>query len=121
MRGNRTGNLVGCIAIGAAIHPGRLVGWIIGQLVLEEVGASAIAIPDNLVLLIMLNKQAIGCNVAAIHYQAISSCIRSPIDATAMIGSPEPHMISNDIITVDNQTLRGFPNARASDAEKDIA
>src|SRR5579883_360270 len=56
--GDRGSHLVSRVAIGAAVHPGRLVGWIIGQFILEKVSTPSIAVPDDLVLLIVLNEQA---------------------------------------------------------------
>src|SRR5437899_10237347 len=56
--GDTRGDLVGRVAVRAAVHPGGLVRWVVWHLVLEEVRLPAVAVPDDLRLLVMLDEQA---------------------------------------------------------------
>src|SRR5215472_4006066 len=44
----------------------RLVRRVVGNLRLIEVGAPAIAVPQNLKLLMVLHKETVGCDVVAV-------------------------------------------------------
>src|SRR3954451_17313392 len=69
--GHRVGNLEGRPAVDTrSLHPRRLAGWIIGHFVLEEDDRAAIPVPDHLVLLVVLDKQAIRGHVVTVDYHA---------------------------------------------------
>ena len=69
VRGNGVGNLVGRVAVGAAVHEGGLVGFVIADLVLEEDGPAVLAIPDDVPLLIVLDEETGGEDVVAVDDQ----------------------------------------------------
>ena len=48
-----------------ARRPGRLAGRVVGQLVLQEDRSAAVAAPDDLVLLVVLDGQAVSGHVVA--------------------------------------------------------
>ncbi len=121
MAGDGIGDFIGGVPIGAAIHPGRLIGWIIGHFVLEEVGLSAVPVTDNLVLLVMFNEQAIGSHIIAVHDQTIGGSIRGPANPASVVRAPQPEVVQDDIIAIHHQALCCLSDRRAADPEKDIA
>src|SRR5215831_15680984 len=65
--GHSIGNLEGCPAVNTgSLHPRRLAGRVVGHLVLEEDVCATIPVPDHLVLLVVLDEQAVGGRVVPI-------------------------------------------------------
>src|ERR1700678_745108 len=66
-RGDAVGDVEGRIAVlGRTRHPGRLARHLVGVLVLEEDHLSALAVPDDLVPLVVLHRQAVSNDIVAI-------------------------------------------------------
>ena len=97
-----------------------LVGRIVGNLGLIEVGAAAVAVPKDLELLMVFNEEAIGCNVVAVDDEAVSAGIRVPSDTGSMIGAPDPGVVDDGVVAVDFEIDYGATDSGASDAEEYI-
>ncbi len=63
-------DLVGGVAVDAVVLPGRLARRVVGHLVLEEDRLAVLAVPDQFVLLIVLDEQAVGRDVVAVDDHA---------------------------------------------------
>src|SRR5258706_15107679 len=75
---DRVRHLVSRIASGRSVHVGSLVWRVVRQLVLEEVGAAAIAIPEHVVLLEVLDEQAVDRDIVPVDDPAIASRFDRP-------------------------------------------
>src|SRR3984957_8787733 len=98
-------------------HPGRLAGRIVRHLVLEEDVLAALAVPDHLVLLVMLDGQPVGRDVVAVHGQAVVSRVAGPPHARAVIRAPGPDVVQDDVGTVHHQAVGGRAGRGPADAE----
>ena len=85
---------------GALVIAG-LVGRVVGDFGLIEVGAAVVAVPQDLELLVMLDEEAVGGDVVAVDDQAVVAEILVPADAGAVIGAPDPGVIDDGVVAVD--------------------
>src|SRR6202040_2803159 len=101
------GNLEGRPAVYAgSLHPRRLAGWVVGHLVLEENICAAVAVPDHLELLVVLDEQAICGNVVAVDDDTGVGGVDRPAHAGAMVRAPCPDIVEDDVAAADHQTGR---------------
>src|SRR5579859_4458913 len=101
--GYRAGNLEGRPAIDAGrLHPGRLAGWVVGHLILEEDVRATVPIPDHFVLLVVLDEQAIRGHVVTVDDDAGVGSVVVPTHTVAVIGPPCPDVIEDDVFAVDD-------------------
>jgi len=94
MIGHIVRHFVSSIAIGRAIHIRGLIRRIVGQFVLEEVHTPTIGIPDHVVLLEVLDKQAVDGDILTIDDQASISRVDGPADTRTMISTPQPRIVN---------------------------
>ena len=101
-------DLVCGIAVARAVlaHICSLIGCVVGRLTLEEIGSPVFTVPQRLVLLEVLVEKAIHCHIVAIHHQSVGRCVDVPSHTAsdAMIGSPNPKVVADDIVAVDDNT-----------------
>src|SRR5262245_13688967 len=85
--------------------PEILAVWrrVIGDLGLVEVEPAAVAVPDSLVLLEVLDEEAIGGDVGAVHHHTIRGGVDVPAHRSgiAVVGAPEPGVVKQRIVAVD--------------------
>src|SRR5262245_45973046 len=107
----------------AVVLPGGLVGRVIGQFVLEEHGAAVLAVPDHVVLLVVLDEQAGRGDVVAVDDHAVAARVHIPADRAgdAVVGTPGPEVVDQDVVAVDLQGHGGLPDVRPADAEVHVA
>ena len=98
-------NLIICVSIRTWCIPYPLTCYIIWKFTLIHIAFAAITIPDCLVFLEMLYHQSISSNIITIKdYSGITS-ILVPCNTCSMVSSPNPEVISNNIIAVNNYTI----------------
>src|SRR5262245_33310466 len=123
------GDGIGHLLRGPAVHAWRrgpeiLSVWrrVIGDLGLVEVDPAAVAVPDNLVLLEVLDEEAIGGDVVAVHHHAVRGGVDVPAHRSgiAVVGAPEPDVVNQCIVAVDLQTDAGPARGRSSDANEQV-
>src|SRR5437879_11362070 len=111
----------GRVAVDArGLTPCGLARYVIWHLVLEEDVGAAVAVPDHVELLEVLDEQPIGGDVVAIDDYARVSRVHGLPNAGAVVGPPGPDVVEDDVVAVNNQ--RGFDLARlgASDPEENV-
>src|SRR5581483_7766786 len=114
-------NLEGRPAVNAwSLHPRRLAGWVVGHLVLEEDVRAAVAVPDHLELLVVLDEQAVRGDVITVDDDASVGSVGGPAHAVTVVGPPCPDIIENDVVTIDDQAARRAARRRAADTEEHI-
>jgi len=119
--GYSVGNLEGRPAVDTgSLHPRRLAGRVVGHLVLEEDVRAAIPVPDHLVLLVVLDEKAVRGHVVTVDDDAGGGSVVIPADTVAVVGPPCPDVIENDVVAVDDQTVRRAARLRAADTEEYI-
>src|SRR6185503_10609050 len=96
------GDFIGDLVRGPPVHAGRtrkagLVGRIVRNLGLIEVGAAVLAVPKDLKLLVMLNEQAVGGDVVAVDHQAIGAHVGVPSHSGAAVSTPDPGMVDDGV------------------------
>src|SRR6266550_11498 len=84
-----------------AAHPLGLIGHVVRHLVLEHVSAPAVAVPLHLMLLVVLNEEAVHRHFVSVHDQAVRRGVGGPTHAVAVIGAPEPEMVADHVVAVD--------------------
>src|SRR5215211_3458043 len=114
VRGHRVGHLVRGVPSGRAVHPGRLARWVVRHLVLVEVRTATVAVPDRLVLLVVLDEQAVHRDVVAVDDQAGVGGVDRPTDTAAVVGTPEPHVVTDDVVAVDDEARCRFAHRRTT-------
>ena len=97
-----------------------LIWWIVGNLGLVEVDASTLAVPDRLVLLKVLVEEPVNRDVVAVDDEPVLRSIDGPLRASAVIGTPQPGMVDDDIITVDLETGVSPAGQRAANATENV-
>ena len=102
------------------LHPRRLAGWVVGHLVLEEDVGAVIPVPDHLVLLIVLDEKAVRGHVVTVDDDAGVRGVFGPTHAIAVVGSPRPDVVEDDVVAVDDQACLSLAWRRATDAEEHI-
>ena len=79
----------------------RLVGRVVGDFGLIEVGAAMVAVPQDLELLMMLDEEAVDGDVVAVDDEAVGAEVAGPADAGAVVGAPDPGVIDDGVVGVD--------------------
>src|ERR1035437_2347891 len=102
------------------LSPGGLAWRVIRHLVLEEDDLAVLAVPDDLVLLEMLDEQTRGGDVVAVHDHAGIGGVARPADAGAVVGPPGPDVVEDDVAGVDFEADGRLADACAADAEVDV-
>src|SRR5207248_343065 len=119
--GHSAGNLEGCPAVNTgSLHPRRLAGRVVRHLVLEEDVRATVAVPDHLVLLVVLDEKAVRGHVVTVDDDAGIGSVDSPTHTAAVIRPPCPDVIEDDVVAVDDQTCRCSARLRAADTEEHI-
>ena len=114
-------DLEGGIAVDAwGLHPGRLGRRVVGHLVLEEDVSPAVAVPDHVELLEVLDEKAVGGDVVSIDDDAGVGRVDRPPHAGAVVGAPRPDVVQDHVLAVHRQRGRHSAGGRASDAEENV-
>src|SRR5438105_13760806 len=107
--GHLAGNLEGGPAVDAgSLHPRRLAGRLVGHYVLEEDNCAVIAVPDHLVLLEVLDEQAIRGHAVAVDYHSRVGGVRRPAHSVPVTSTPDPQVVQPDRGTVHDETRRSL-------------
>jgi hypothetical protein len=120
VRRDGVGHLVGGKAVDAVVYPSRLVWRVVGHLVLEHDRATVLAVPDDLVLLVVLNEQAVRCDIVAVDDHAGIGGVGSPAHPVAVVSPPGPDVVQQDVVAVHHQARRGLAWGGATDAEEHV-
>src|SRR4051812_38853283 len=100
MGGDVVAYLVGGVSVdsGGAV-PGCLIRDVVWHLVLEEDRPAALAVPDDLVLLVVLDEQAGREHVVSVDEQAGVGGVDRPADraGVAVIGPPGPDVVDDRV------------------------
>ena len=83
-----------------------------------EVGAAAVPVPKHLVLLVVFHKQAVGGNVVAVDDKAVGAGVGGPAGALTVIGAPDPGVVDDCVVAVDQQIDPCAAGACAANAKK---
>jgi hypothetical protein len=103
-----------------SLVPGGLAGWIVGHLVLEEDIRTVIAVPDDLIFLVVLDEEAVCRDVVAIDDQTSIRCVDGPAHAVAMISTPGPDIVEDNIVAIDDQADSRATGGSPTDTEEVI-
>ena len=119
------GDVVGNFVRGPSVDAGSrgpacLVGRVVGNFGLVEVGAAVIAVPQHLELLMVLDEEAVGSDVVSIDNEAVVAEVAGPANAVAVIGAPDPGVVDDGVVGVDDQVDLGAAHACSTDAEEDV-
>ncbi len=114
------GYFVGGEAVDAVVRPGGLIRRIVRHLILEHDRGAILAVPDDLVLLVVLDKQAVRCDVVAVDDHAGIGCVGRPAHSVAVVSPPSPDVVQQDVVAVDHETRSGLAQGRAADAEEHV-
>src|SRR6266542_1793913 len=121
VRPDGVGDLVGRVSQGAVrLPPGGLARRVVGHLVLEHDRLAVLAVPDDLVLLVVLDEEAGGDHVIAVDDQARVGGVAGPADAAAVVGPPGPDVVEDDVICVDLQAHGGPAEVGTADPEEHV-
>ena len=101
-------------------RPRRLARRVAGHLVLEEDHPAAIAVPDRLVLLVVLDKQAVGRHVVAVDDHTCIGGVDRRADAVAVVGAPGPGVVQDGVVAVDLEAHRRLAGGGAADPEEHV-
>jgi hypothetical protein len=112
------GHLVGGEAVYAVVRPSCLIRRVIGHLVLEHDRATVLAVPDDLVVLVVLHKKTVGGDIIPVHDQAVRGGVARPAHTGAMVGPPRPDVVYDHIVPVDLEAGGGFARSSTTDAEE---
>src|SRR6185369_14166638 len=117
------GDLVRGPAENSVVLPGGLVRRVVGQFILEEHGAAVLTVPDDVVLLVMLDEQAGRGDVVAVDDDAVAAGVDIPADRSwhAVVGAPGPEVVDQHVVTVDLEGHVSLANVRSTDPEVHIA
>jgi hypothetical protein len=81
---------------------------------------AAVALPENLKLLVVLDKEAVRGDVVACNNHAVGRGVVLPADAGAMVGAPDPGVVDEDIAGVDGEAHLRSADPGAADVEEDV-
>ncbi len=119
--GNAVGYFVGGPTIGAGGARVGGLGWrVVGDLGLVEVGAAAVAVPENLELLVVLDEEAVDGDVVGVDEEAVAAEVLVPADALAVVGAPDPGVVDEGVVAVDLEIDTRATYACATDTEEDV-
>ena len=104
----RGGDVVRHFVRGPAVSAGSagvagLVGRVVRNFGLIEVGSAVVAVPQHLELLVVLDEETVGGDVVAVDHQAVVAEVAGPANAVAMIGAPDPGVVDDGVVAVDAQ------------------
>ncbi len=100
--------------------PGGLVRRVVGHLVLEHDRLAVLSVPDDLVLLVVLDEEACRGHVVAVDDDAGVGGVDRPADAVAVVRAPGPDVVEDDVVAVDLEADGGLADVRAADAEEHV-
>src|SRR6266567_4823503 len=95
-------------------------GGITRDLVLKEECATAVSIPQNLDLLIVLNEEPIRSHVITVHYESVRAHVGIPADTRTMVSPPEPGVVNHHSRVVDLYAPRRTSFPLIADARENI-
>ncbi len=102
VRGDGVGYFVGGPAVGAwGAGIAGLVGWVVGDFGLVEVGAAAVAVPEDLELLVVFDEETVGDDVVSVDDEAVGADVRVPAYTGTVVGAPDPGMVDDGVVGVD--------------------
>ena len=81
---------------------------------------AALAVPDHLGALVVLDEEARRGDVVAVDDHAGVGGVRRPADARAVVGAPGPDVVEDDVVGVHHQARASAAGMRAADAEEDV-
>ena len=112
-------DLVGGPARYAVVLPCRLVRRVVRQLVLEEDRRAVLAVPDDVVFLVVLDEQAECGHIVAVDDESGVGGVERPADRTgyAVVGAPRPDVVEEYVVGVDLQADVRLADVRPTDAE----
>src|SRR6202020_2471814 len=121
-RGDAVGDVERRVAVlGRAGHPGGLARHVVGVLVLVEDDGAALAVPDGLVLLVVLDGQAVGGDVVAVDGQAGGGGVGGPgAGAGAVVGAPGPDVVEQRVVAVVDERVGPRARLGPADPEEDV-
>ena len=100
--GDGVGDFVGGPAVGTSgAGEAGLVGRIVGDFGLVEVGAAGVAVPEDLELLVVFDEEAVDGDVVAVDDEAVLAGVAGPSDVGAVIGAPDPGVVDDGVVAVD--------------------
>jgi hypothetical protein len=68
----------------------------------------------------VLDEEATGRHVVAIHLDAGVTGVRAPAHACSVVGSPGPDVVDDHVVAVDNKAGGNACRSDAAEAEEDI-
>ena len=98
----------------------RLIGRVVGNLRLIEVGAPGVSVPQHLELLVMFDEEAIDGDVIAIDDEAVGAGIRIPTNAGTVIGAPDLGVIDDCIVAIDSEVDSGAADTCSTYPKEDV-
>ena len=119
-------NLIGGKALhrSAVAHICVLTRSIVGRLALIEESTPVFAFPKGLILLEMLVEKSVDCHIVAGDVKSHGSRVDVPSHAAthAVVGSPNPEMVADDVRLSDLQRAIHMDGRRAetSDTEEQV-
>jgi len=114
------GYFVGGEAVDAVVRPGGLIRRIVRHLILEHDRGAIFAVPDDLVLLVVLDKQAVRCDVVAVDDHTGIGSVGSPAHSVAVVSPPGPDVVQQNVVAVDHEARGGLARRRAADPEEHV-
>src|ERR1035437_1106892 len=97
-----------------------LIRRIVRNLGLIEISPAAVAVPQHLELLMVLDKEAVDGDVVAIDHQPAGAGIALPAHAGAVVGAPDPGVIDNGIVAVYREVDGRAAHPGTAHPEEDI-
>src|ERR1700674_527482 len=114
-------NLESRVAVNSRrLHPGGLGRYVIGHLVLKENVGAAVAVPDHLVLLEVLDEQAVSGDVVTVDDDAGVRRVGGPPHPVAVVRAPRPNVVEDRVVAVDDQAGRRLTCRCPADAEEHV-
>jgi hypothetical protein len=108
----------------AALRPGLLIRDIIRAFGLVKVDGPAISVPQGLKALEVFDEKPVCGDIIAVNDEAVGTRIDCPagrIGLETMISPPQPDIVEDGILAIDNKTTRSFGRGdSSSDATGDI-
>ena len=79
-----------------------------------------VAVPEDLILLVVLDEEAIGGDVVAVDDEAVGAEVGSPADAVTVVGAPDPGVVDDGVVGVDFEVDVGAAGTCSADAEEEV-